>query len=114
MCKRASPSTAGITASLEFNPRDSAGRRCAATAATTATEGRRRSRCAHGKAPAVEAAREELEVEAARDEPAVAATSEQRAAGGSDSDDDGERRGREVRGGGEEREREDRKGKGGR
>ena len=51
-----------------------------ATSATTATEGRRRSRRAHGKAPAREAAREELEVEAAREEPAVAATSEQRAA----------------------------------
>ena len=80
---------AGVSASLEFNPRDSVGRRCAATAATTATEGRRRSRRVHGKAPAreaareeleVEAAREELEVEAAREEPAVAATSEQRAA----------------------------------
>ena len=70
----------GGAPSLEFNPRDSAGRRCAATAATTATEGRRRSRRAHGKAPAVEAAREELEVEAARKELEVAASSEQWAA----------------------------------
>ena len=51
--------------------------------------------------------------EAAREEPAVAAS--ERAVGGgerdgSGSDDDGERGGREMRGGGEEREREDRKG----